>query len=173
MHLSGPTNISTQRAGAVHYATAKSPLSHSLTDANIPQLREQWLKEISDITGPIPLELPPFHEVNHHIPLINPQKPIKHCYSKCLDALCPALMEKIECYVMAGWWEEMNVPQASSLLCIPKKDGRLRIVVDCHKRNLNTVKDLTPFPDQDMICNDIARAPYCTKLDMSDAYKQV
>ena len=82
-------------------------------------------------------------------------------------------MEKIDCYVTAGWWEEMNIPQASLLLCIPKKDGRLRTVVDCHKHNLNTMKDLTPFPDQDMICNDVARAPYHTKLDMSDAYEQV
>ena len=49
----------------------------------------------------------------------------------------------------------------------------LHTVVDCHKHNLNTVKDLTPFPDQDMIRNNVARAPYRTKLDMSDAYEQV
>ena len=45
--------------------------------------------------------------------------------------------------------------------------------MDCRERNLNTVKDLTPFPDQDMIRNDVDRAPYRTKLDMSDAYEQV
>ena len=82
-------------------------------------------------------------------------------------------MDKIDCYLRASWWEERNVPQASPLLCIPKKDGRLHTVVDCHECNLNTVKDLTPFPDQDMIRNDMARAPYHTKLDMSDTYKQV
>jgi hypothetical protein len=64
-------------------------------------------------------------------------------------------MEKIDCYQAAGWWEEKNVPQASLLLCIPKKDGRLCTVVDCHECNLNTVKDLTPFPDQDMIWNNV------------------
>jgi hypothetical protein len=144
-----------------------------LSDEGIPQLRERWLKEISDITGLIPLELPPFSEVNHRIPLIDPNKPIKHRYSKCPDLLHPLLMEKIDHYLAAGWWEEKNVPQASPLLCIPKKDGRLHMVVDCRKRNLNTVKDLTPFPDQDMIQNDVAQAPYRTKLDMSDAYEQV
>ena len=50
------------------------------------------------------------------------------------------------------------------------QEGRL---VDCRERNLNTVKDLTPFPDQDMIKNDVARAPFCSTLDMSDAYEQV
>jgi hypothetical protein len=144
-----------------------------LSDEGIPQLRERWLKEILDITGLIPLELPPFRKVNHRIPLIDPNKPIKHCYSKCPDSLRPLLMEKINCYLVVGWWEEKNIPQASLLLCIPKKDGRLCMVVDCHKRNLNTMKDLTSFPDQDMIQNNVARAPYRTKLDMSDTYEQV
>jgi Reverse transcriptase (RNA-dependent DNA polymerase) len=35
------------------------------------------------------------------------------------------------------------------------------------------VKDITPFPDQDIIRNDIARAAYQTKLDMSEAYEQI
>ena len=82
-------------------------------------------------------------------------------------------MDKIEHYIAAGWWEEKNVPQASPLLCIPKKDSRLRTVVDCRERNLNTVKDLMPFPDQDMIRNDVAHARFRSKLDMSDAYEQV
>ena len=144
-----------------------------LTKDHIPRLRARWLEEISDITGPIPLVLPPFREVNHCIPLIDPSKQIKHRYSKCPDSLRPQLMDKIERYIAAGWWEEKNVPQASPLLCIPKKDGRLRTVVDCRERNLNTIKDLTPFPDQDMIRNDVARAPFRSKLDMSDAYEQV
>ena len=83
------------------------------------------------------------------------------------------LMEKIDRYLKASWWVEKNIPHALPLLCIPKKDGRLRTIVDCRKHNTNMVKDLTPFPDQDMIQNDIARAPFRTKLDMSDAYEQV
>ena len=82
-------------------------------------------------------------------------------------------MDKIECYIAAGCWEEKNVPQASLLLCIPKKDGCLRTIVDCRECNLNTIKDLTPFPDQDMIRNDVTQAPFRSKLDMSDAYEQV
>jgi hypothetical protein len=40
-------------------------------------------------------------------------------------------------------------------------------------QNLNTIKDVTPFPDQELIWNDVARAKYRSKLDMSDAYEQV
>ena len=35
------------------------------------------------------------------------------------------------------------------------------------------VKDMTPFPDQDIIHNDMARAAYRSKLDMSEVYKQI
>ena len=35
------------------------------------------------------------------------------------------------------------------------------------------VKDVTPFPDQDIICNDMARVAYHSKLNMSEAYEQI
>ena len=39
--------------------------------SDIPRLREQWFDKTSDLTGPIPLELPPFREVNHWIRLMD------------------------------------------------------------------------------------------------------
>ena len=35
------------------------------------------------------------------------------------------------------------------------------------------VKDVTPFPDQDIIRNNMARVAYRSKLNMSEAYKQI
>jgi len=35
------------------------------------------------------------------------------------------------------------------------------------------VKDVTPLPDQDVICLDIARVKICSKIDLSDAYEQI
>jgi len=35
------------------------------------------------------------------------------------------------------------------------------------------VKDVTPLPDQDIIHLDIARVKICSKIDLSDAYKQI
>ena len=32
---------------------------------------------------------------------------------------------------------------------------------------------MTPFPDQDIIHNDMARAAYRSKLDMSEVYEQI
>ena len=34
-------------------------------------------------------------------------------------------------------------------------------------------KDVTPFPDQEQIRNDVARGKYQSKIDMSNAYEQI
>ena len=63
--------------------------------------------------------------------------------------------------------------QAVPMLCILKKNGKLCTVFDLQEQNDNTVKDVTPFPDQDIIRNDMARAAYRSKLDMLEAYEQI
>jgi hypothetical protein len=47
------------------------------------------------------------------------------------------------------------------------------MVVDARQRNDNTLKDVTPLPDQDVIREDVARAKYRSKIDLADAYEQV
>ena len=75
------------------------------TPVDIPQLREKWFEEYSDLLGPIPLKLPPFQEVNHHIPLIDDNIRYNYHLPRCPEALEEELHQKIDCYTMAGWWE--------------------------------------------------------------------
>lgn len=112
-------------------------------------------------------------EINHRIRLIDDNKRYNYYLPKCPESLKPKLLEKIETYTNNGWWQDCVAEQAAPMLCIAKKDGGLRTVVDLHQRNLNTVKDVTPFPDQDQIRHDVARARYRSKIDMSNAYEQV
>ena len=63
--------------------------------------------------------------------------------------------------------------QVALMLCIPKKTAKLRTVINCRKCNDNTVKDVTPFPDQDQIRMDVARVKYHLKIDLLNAYEQV
>ena len=65
------------------------------------------------------------------------------------------------------------VRQAIPMLCVLKKNGKLRTVFDLCMQNENTEKDISPFPDQDTIWHDIACATYRSKLDMSEAYEQI
>jgi hypothetical protein len=58
-------------------------------------------------------------------------------------------------------------------MCIPKKDEQLWTVIDARQRNDNTIKDLTPLPDQEVIREDVAQGKYRSKIDLADAYEQV
>lgn len=145
----------------------------TLTIRDVPRLREAWITECQDIMNGTPSKLPPLREINHRIPLIEPDKVYNYHLPRCPEAVKVALSAKIERYEQAGWWKRAVVTQAAPMLCVPKKNGKLRTVVDCRKRNNNTLRDVTPFPDQDEIRSDVARAKWRLKIDLSDAYKQI
>jgi hypothetical protein len=144
-----------------------------LMDNDIPRLRKEWMDKINDLVSGIPLELPPLHEVNHEINLVDPAKHIRYRLPKCPEHCREDLSAKIESYTPVEWWVPAVAHQVVPMLCVPKKNSMLRTVFDLREQNENTVKDVMPFPDQDIIRNDIARAAYRTKLDMSEAYEQI
>ncbi|OJT08314.1 hypothetical protein TRAPUB_792 [Trametes pubescens] len=117
----------------------------------IPYLREQWFQRVADLVGPIPLELPPMREINHCIPLMDEQHRYNYHHPRCPDAVRGELKAKMDRYLEAGWWEMKPANQAAPLLCVLKKNGKLRTVIDARQQNDNTFKDVTPFPDQDNI----------------------
>ena len=142
-------------------------------DSEIESLRQDCLESAKDVICEVPLTLPPMRAINHRIPLMEEDKVEKYHLPRCPDVLKPQLRDKIIRYTKAGWWIEKTTSQAAPMLCIPKKNGKLRTVIDCRKRNDNTWKDITPFPDQDQIRMDVASAKYRSKIDMSDAYEQI
>jgi hypothetical protein len=152
---------------------SKTRIATSLRDVDIPHLRARWLAEYKDIMSGVPETLPPFREINHRIPLIDKNKVYKYHLPRCPDSLKTKLIEKIQRYERAGWWVPATVPQAMPMMCLPKKDNGLRTVFDCRQRNENTIHDVSPFPDQDQIRLDVARAKYRSKIDLSDAYEQI
>jgi hypothetical protein len=89
------------------------------------------------------------------------------------ESLFEQLCEKVDCYCKAGWWCPATGTDAMPLLYIEKKNGTLRTVVDARLRNTNMFLDVTPLPDLDMIRDQFARAKFRSKIDMTDAYKQI
>ncbi|KAG6881979.1 hypothetical protein C0995_016387, partial [Termitomyces sp. Mi166 len=131
-----------------------------------------WQQEFVDIVNGTKEELPPWREVNHEINLIDEGKQYKYHLPRCLRVLQEQLCEKTNRYLNAKWWEPQVATQAALLLCIPKKDGTLWTVLDARQRNDNTIKDVTPLPDQEVIHEDVVKARYRSKIDLTDAYKQ-
>ncbi|KAJ3011390.1 hypothetical protein NUW54_g2189 [Trametes sanguinea] len=127
-------------------------------EEELQKLRNKWYAKTEDIMRPPPETLPPFRKVNHRIPLIDEQKKYRYHLPQCANMVKPELLAKINRYVAAGWWCPVTCEQAALLLCVAQKDGKLRTVVDARQCNSNTVHDLTPFPDQDLIRMDVAWA---------------
>src|SRR3984957_7382032 len=137
-------------------------------------LRKNWVESAKDILSGAPNHLPPLREVNHKIPIIDEEKQYNYYLPQCPGALKTQLINKIQNYKSAGWWEETNVSQATPMLCVFKKGGaKLCTVIYGRKRNENTKKDMTPFPDQKQIRNDVARGKYRSKINMSNTYEQI
>ena len=45
--------------------------------------------------------------------------------------------------------------------------------MDARQWNENSVKDVTPLPDQEVIWEDVARVKFRSKINLTDTYKQV
>ena len=144
-----------------------------MTSPEFEVLREWWREKFDMVMVPAPLEMPPLREVNHRIPLKEPSKKFRENTPRCPAALQEALATKIDRYVKAGWWYPASSEQACPLLCICKADGSLRTVIDARNRNSNTILDITPMPDMQLIQESVARTKYRSKIDMSDAYEQI
>jgi hypothetical protein len=141
----------------------------------LQRLHEAWFERCKDILlGTLP-ERPPLRAVNHSIPLIDEKMVYNYYLPRCADTFKGAFLEKMNRYIANGWWGPAAVPQAAPMMCIPKnkQDNCLRTVIDSRKRNANTVRDVTPLPDQDQICMDVARVKYRSKIDLSDTYEQI
>ena len=110
----------------------RASLSHDvvLRDNDIPQLCRSWDDNITDLVSGIPLKLPPIREVNHELNLIDPEKRIHYRLPKCPEHFHKELSQKIERYTTAQWWIPAVAHQAVPMLCIPKKNGKLRTVFD-------------------------------------------
>lgn len=144
-----------------------------IAEDDLANLGQRWHNEYQDILQGVPEGLPPLREVNHEINLIDPDKRYTYYSPRCPVTVRKEFQEKLNRYVNTGWWVPATGTQAPPLMCIPKKDGRLRMVIDARQRNDNTVKDLTPLPDQEVIHEDVARGKYRSKIDLADAYEQV
>src|ERR1700720_3111014 len=182
------TNDSVPRLHSVHsqyiLLSQKEEVVLAVMDANLnaltkdeeqlPDLRKSWVELAKDILSGAPNHLPPLREMNHKIPIINEEKQYNYYSPRCPDTLKTQLIDKIQNYKSAAWWEETNVSQAALMLCVFKK-GRAKLctVIDGRKRNENTEKDVTPFPDQEQIRNDVAQGKYRSKIDMSNSYEQI
>jgi hypothetical protein len=73
----------------------------------------------------------------------------------------------------AGLIVPSNIPYASPVLLVQKKDGSSRFSIDYRKLNDITIKNRFPMPFIDEILDELAGTKYSSKLDMRAGYHQL
>jgi hypothetical protein len=72
-----------------------------------------------------------------------------------------------------GWIRSSKSPYGAPIFLVRKKDGTMRMCVDCRKLNDLTRKDRTPLPRIDELLDSLYVAHYFSTLDMYKGYHQV
>ena len=93
----------------------------------------------ADIMSGVPMVLPPLRDINHRIQLVDERMKYNYYSPRCPESMRLQLKDKLIQYEQAGWWVRNTTEQAAPMMCIPKKNGKIRTVVDLRKRNDNTV----------------------------------
>jgi hypothetical protein len=135
---------------------------------------EQIMEQHADVfPDTMPEGLPPLRKINHRIRLKEGVEPKQLPTYSVPERHTAALSEWIREKERQGIIKRQAVPNAAPMFVQYKKDGkRARPLVDLTARNAITQKDDEPIPNQAAILNDMARARYRSKIDLSDAYFQ-
>ena len=64
-------------------------------------------------------------------------------------------------------------PYSAPAMLVPKKNGKLRLLIDYRKLNEQTTKSCWPMPSIEEIFDTLQRSAYLTTIDMSCGFYQL
>jgi hypothetical protein len=135
------------------------------------------MKEILDrhhkVFGPIPLGVPPDRGFENIIELEEGAKlvittPYRHP-KKYKDKIEKAIKELLD----MGHIRPNNIPFASSVVLVNKKDGTIRMCIHFRDLNKKTIKNRYPIPRVDELLEELHGAIYFTKIDLFSGYHKI
>ena len=152
-----------------------------------PQAEADYLAETIELQNQVPQEyhdyfdifrakagmetLPPHREYDMHIDLVPSAKLAPAKLYQLTEVERQTLLDTLKRETTAGRIRPSNAAFGSPMFFVPKKDGRLRMVVDYRHLNSNTINDSYPLPLINQITNELAKARFFTKLDLVGAYQ--
>ena len=77
------------------------------------------------------------------------------------------LKEKIDAFRNKDLIKPCHSPYTATAMLVPKKNGKLRLVIDRRKLNEQTIKDCWPIPSIEEIFDTLQGIAYFTTIDMS------
>jgi hypothetical protein len=114
----------------------------------------------------LPKGLPPEISFQLNIKLLPDIKAIKPpMYKLSIDEL-KEVKKQIDELLEKGFIRPSNSPWGSSILFVPKRDGRLRMCVDYRALNKATIRNNYPLPRIDEVWDQIGGSLYLSSLDL-------
>jgi hypothetical protein len=97
-------------------------------------------------------------------------KPVQRAYV----SIPPPMFAEVKAYLddmkRRGWIRPSKSPYSSSMVCVRKKDGSLRLCIDYRQINQNTIKDSHPIPRIQDTLNVLGGKTWFSTLDQGKAY---
>ena len=96
--------------------------------------------------------------------------PVQKNYISIPRPLYPEVKGYIEDLLNRGFIRKSKSPYSSSVVCVRKKDGGMRLCVDYRELNKNTIPDRHPIPRIQETLDGLGGKSWFTVLDQGKAY---
>ena len=143
-------------------------------DKSLPSVVVSLLQEYEDVfPNDVPSGLPHIRGIEHQIDFVpGATIPNRSAYRSNSEET-KELQRQVEELLTKGHVRESTSPCAVPVLLVPKKDGTLRMCVDCRAINSILVKYRHPIPRLDDMLKELHGSCVFTKIYLKSGYHQI
>ena len=148
----------------------------SAIPTHLPQVIQEVIKKHSGPEGTLAGKIPPHtHAVGYecHIELIEGAKPVYVRQYRLTPLEREELINRIQEFIEKGWIEPSSSSWSSSVLFIPKPNGKLRFCVDFRHLNSRTLLNRGPIPNQGELLDNLQGSTVFSALDLASGFYQI
>jgi hypothetical protein len=142
--------------------------------SSIPPVATNLLQEYEDIfPSEIPPGLPPMRGIEHQNYLIPGATLPNRIAYRTNPEETKEIQRQVQDLLDRGYVRESPSPCAIPVLLVPKKDGALRMCVDCRAINNITIRYCHPIPRLDDMLDELCGSIIFIKIDLRSGYHQI
>ena len=135
---------------------------------------QQLLQQFSDVfSKELPKELPPTRTIDHAITLVPGSEPPSRSIYHLSFEETNELKRQLGDLLAKGYIRPSVSPFGAPVLFVHKKEGTLRLCVDCRALNKITIKNRYPLPRIEDLMDRLVGSCFFTKIDLHSEYYQI